>query len=91
MTDPVPDSKPGTRWLWVALIVLMTLVFLFYIFNTDGGEEPVPVGETAGEVPNPLPTTTSVPVSPEGEFGEAPVNGEDLDPDVEIEQMPAQE
>lgn len=89
MSDPVPDTKPGTRWMYVAILVLLVLAFVFYLFNTDGGEEPVPVGETTAEVPNPLPTTTSVPVSPEGDFGEAPVNGgagaANEDPEVEIE------
>ncbi|MXO51701.1 hypothetical protein GRI42_10345 [Erythrobacter gaetbuli] len=95
MTDPVPDTKPGTRWMYVGILVFLVLALVFYLFNTDGGEEPVPVGEVAGEAPNPLPTTTSVPVSPEGEFGAAPVNGDepaaDADPEVEIEPAPQAE
>ena len=89
MTDPVPDTKPGTRWMYVGILVFLVLALVFYLFNTDGGQEPVPVGEVAGEVPDPLPTTTTVPVSPDGDFGTAPVNGAEAEADPEVEIEPA--
>ena len=33
MTDPVPDTKaPGTRWMWVGVIVVMAIVFIGVLF-----------------------------------------------------------
>ena len=38
MTDPVPDSKPSTRWFWVGLIVLLAIATVIFVFNADGDE-----------------------------------------------------
>ncbi len=40
MNDPVPDTKaPGTRWMWVGIIVLLAIAFVIFLFNADGDEE----------------------------------------------------
>lgn len=40
MTDPVPDTKaPGTRWMWVGVIVLLAIVFIgFLLFGSQQGD-----------------------------------------------------
>ncbi|GMN13483.1 hypothetical protein [Altererythrobacter sp. MTPC7] len=39
MTDPVPDSKPSTRWFWVGALVLLAVVLIIFVFNADGDED----------------------------------------------------
>ena len=40
MNDPVPDTKaPGTRWLWVGVIVLAAIALVGFLLNADGDEE----------------------------------------------------
>lgn len=39
MTDPVPDTKPSTRWFWVLALVLLAVAVVIFVFNADGDEE----------------------------------------------------
>ena len=40
MSDPVPDTKaPGTRWLWVAVIVVLAIAAVIFFLNADGDED----------------------------------------------------
>ena len=38
MTDPVPDTKPHTRWMWVGIIVLLAVAAVIMFLNPDGDE-----------------------------------------------------
>ena len=51
MTDPVPDSKPSTRWFWVLALVLLAVAVVIFLFDADGDEE-------LDEVPDYATTTT---------------------------------
>lgn len=45
MNDPVPDSKaPGTRTMWVGVIVVFAIVAigLFFMLVTEDGPEEIP-------------------------------------------------
>lgn len=39
MSDPVPDTNPSTRWLWVGLIVFLAIALVIVLLNADGDEE----------------------------------------------------
>ena len=39
MTDPVPDTKPGTRWFWVLILVALAVALVIFVLNADGDEE----------------------------------------------------
>ena len=40
MTDPIPDTKaPRTRWMWVAVIVVLAVASVIFFLNADGDEE----------------------------------------------------
>ena len=45
MTDPVPDTKPHTRWMWVGIIVLLAVAAVIMFLNPDG-DETVEVDDT---------------------------------------------
>ena len=45
MTDPVPDTKaPGTRWMWVGIIVVFAIlaIGLFFMLVTEDGPDELP-------------------------------------------------
>ena len=83
MSDPVPDTKaPGTRWMWVGVIVLLAVVFVIFLLNADGDEE-------LEEVPDYAVTTqeerlnTDLPL--EGEDDLPPVNGAESETTITAE------
>ena len=39
MSDPVPDTKPSSRWFWVGMIVLLAVASIIFFRNADGDEE----------------------------------------------------
>ena len=40
MTDPVPQDAPsGTKWLWVAVLVLLAVAAVIFFLNADGDED----------------------------------------------------
>ena len=39
MSDPVPDTKPSSRWFWVGMIVLLAVASIIFFLNADGDEE----------------------------------------------------
>ena len=39
MSDPVPDTKPSSRWFWVGMIVLLAVASVIFFLNADGDEE----------------------------------------------------
>ncbi|MCP9221586.1 hypothetical protein MKP08_02335 [Erythrobacter sp. LQ02-29] len=47
MSDPVPDSTPKTRWIWVALIVLLAVGVVAIYFNADGDTDDVELADSA--------------------------------------------
>lgn len=36
MNDPVPDTNPSTRWIWVALIVVLAVALIVWLANPAG-------------------------------------------------------
>ena len=51
MTDPVPDTKPSTRWFWVLILVGLAVALVIFVLNADGDEE-------IEEIPDSAITTT---------------------------------
>lgn len=49
MTDPVPDSRPPTRWLWVVLIVLLAVALVIVFLNPTGDAEEDAAADVAAE------------------------------------------
>ena len=47
MTDPVPETKPTTRWFWVGLLVLLAVALVIFVFNADGDEDEFEVTDEA--------------------------------------------
>ncbi|GMM93639.1 hypothetical protein [Qipengyuania sp. MTN3-11] len=40
MNDPLPEEGPsGTKWLWVAVLVLLAVAAVIFFLNADGDEE----------------------------------------------------
>ena len=51
MTDPVPDTKPSTRWFWVLILVGLAVALVIFVLNADGDED-------IEEIPDSAVTTT---------------------------------
>ncbi|EDL49574.1 hypothetical protein [Erythrobacter sp. SD-21] len=48
MTAPVPDTKaPGTRWMWVAVIVLLAVVFIGFLLFGSRADAPETIPDYA--------------------------------------------
>lgn len=47
MTDPARGAGPPTRWLWVALLVLLAIGVLIVLLNPPGEEADFTVNDAA--------------------------------------------
>ena len=84
MTDSVPDSNPPTRWLWVALLVLLGVAVVIIFFNPEGDADDAVTDTTASvEAEERLDTELDAndPTLPEVQGADMP----EETPDVEIE------
>lgn len=88
MTDPVPDTKaPGTRWLWVGVIVLLAIAAVIFFLNADGDED-------VESVPDYATTTTeerlNQPINPDAEDDvSGMLDGPDADATSDVETVDA--
>ena len=48
MTDHVPDTKaPGTRWMWVGVIVLLAVIFVGFLLFGSRADAPETIPDYA--------------------------------------------
>lgn len=47
MSDPVPDTQPKTRWIWVVLIVLLAIGAVAIYLNANGDTDTVELADPA--------------------------------------------
>ena len=84
MSDTVPDTKPSTRWLWVALLVVLGIAVVIIFLDPEGDADNNVTDVTASEqAEERLDTDLEVndPTLPEVQGVDTP----EETPDVEIE------
>lgn len=83
MNDPVPDTKsPGTRWMWVGVIVLIAVAFVIFLLNPDGDEELETIPDYAVTTEEER-LNTDIPLATDEDL--PPVNGAESDTTITAE------
>ncbi len=74
MSDPVADTKPKTRWMWVGVIVLLAVAAVIMFINPDGDEDLETVPDYAVTTQE---ERLNQPIREDADISGVPLEGED--------------